>query len=57
MSEGATKTDDKTVAMMILERCLESKKPLNVGIENLDGVYTIEVSTPIDRVGKPEADC
>jgi hypothetical protein len=50
--EGITKTDNKTVAMMILDQCLASKEHLNVGIQNLDGVYAIEVSRPTDEPGK-----
>lgn len=56
MSEGITKTDDKAVALMILERCLGSKEYLNVGIQNLDGEYAIEVSKPTDDPGEETND-
>jgi hypothetical protein len=43
----AIKTDDKQAALDFLAKHLESKEPVNAGIQNLDGVYTVEVSKPI----------
>ncbi len=47
----AVRTDDKSVALALLERCLASKDLLNVQMQNLDGCYSIEVSRPTDDCG------
>jgi hypothetical protein len=54
MTEQAISTTDKGEAMVLLEKCLESKELLDVRIQNLDGVISVEILKPTDD---PEAEC
>jgi hypothetical protein len=56
VTEEIVNTGDKGVAMALLERCLASKELLNARIQNLDGVYSIEVSRPTDDSAGPDGD-
>ena len=46
MKFEALKTEDKKAALEFISKHLESKERLNAGIQNLGGVYTVEVSRP-----------
>ncbi len=43
MKMEVVRTGDKGVVLALLERCLASTQPLCVQMQNLDGVYAIEV--------------
>jgi hypothetical protein len=57
MEIGFVRTDDKTTALAVLERCLASKELLNARIQNLDGVYSIEVSRPTNDADPDDENC
>ena len=54
MKGETLRTEDKQFALALLERHLDSAEPVNACIQNLNGVYTIEVSRPTNDPGEPD---
>jgi hypothetical protein len=44
----AIRTRDRGAALAFLSHFLDSPEPVNAGLQNLDGAYTVEVSRPTD---------
>jgi len=50
----SVRTKDKAVALAFLEPYLESESEIDARIQNLDGLYVVEISRPTDSGDKDE---
>jgi hypothetical protein len=55
MSAELVRTDDKKIALAVLERYLDSADLVNARMQYLDGMFTVEVSHPTNCPGEPLA--
>ena len=55
MNNILLRTDDKGVALGILEKCLDSPELLNAGLQKCNGLYTVEVTKYRDEAAPEDA--